>query len=328
MRREQPGDLSRRLRELYALPPDDVAKSEVFRAWTGSAAPDRVSVLSSIPSPSSPSYRPLHLLYLLLLELPGSWPTFDLIKHHARILKYLPEEQSRGFGTEDGLAWLVDTTQHLVKRSYKSFHQFIQPSRRPALRSTTPDNFITHHGLGKFVNDFALPVTTRGSVRKPIVSIALPNGPMLAAVCMAVTAYYIAAPVNPAAGPDQFKSDIIQGGASCILTTAQEYQSLRLSDSWVEENGIKIVLVEWTHGDDIRLCDVDGQPLRSADVHQAKPNESDDIALILFTSGTSGTKKVVPLTTHSIIAGIAFVIDSWGLQQDDTCLNMMPLYHV
>ena len=42
----------------------------------------------------------------------------------------------------------------------------------------------------------------------------------------------------------------------------------------------------------------------------------------------SGTKKRVPITVHSIVSGVAFVIDSWGLTSSDRCLNMMPLNHV
>jgi len=42
----------------------------------------------------------------------------------------------------------------------------------------------------------------------------------------------------------------------------------------------------------------------------------------------SGTKKRVPITVHSIVSGVAFVIDSWGLTSSDICLNMMPLNHV
>lgn len=321
--------MSAGLLRLYDLPADDVTRTETFQTWTlsqtwgesSSPSLDRASLLASIPEPETSSHRPLHLLYLLLIQVPGPWPTFDLIKHHTRILKYLPED------TDEETAWLIDATKTLVKDSYESLTQFIRPSHQPALRSTSPKNFITHNGLSRFINNFALPLDDT-TARKPIVSIALPNGPLMAAVCMAVTAFYTAAPVNPAAGPEQFKADILQGGASCILTTAPEYQSLHLSDPWVGEAGIQIVLVEWTEGDDITLCNVDGKPLRPLDVRQPKPNTADDIALILFTSGTSGTKKVVPLTTHSILAGIAFVIESWGLQADDTCLNMMPLFHV
>lgn len=313
--------MSSDLDRLYDVPLDSVNKTALFQSWA-SSMPDHSSLLASIPSSSSPSYRPLHLLHLLLSEVPGPWPTFDLIKHHARILKCLPEE------TDKNLAWLVGETQGQVKQSYQSIAEFIEPSSQPALRSTSPDNFITHGGLARFINDFSLPLAAPIDAKKPVVSIALPNGPLMAAVCMAVTTYYIAAPVNPAAGPEQFKSDILQGGASFILTTKEDYRSLRLSDPWVADAGIKIVLVEWTSGDNITLCHVDGRPLRPLDVFQPTPNTADDIALILFTSGTSGTKKVVPLTTHSIVAGTTFVIDSWGLRPDDTCLNMMPLYHV
>ena len=64
-------------------------------------------------------------------------------------------------------------------------------------------------------------------------------------------------------------------------------------------------------------------------VVRMKPaNRAEDIGLVLFTSGTSGSKKVVPLKMHSIVAGIVFVMESWGLTAKDVCLNMMPLYHV
>jgi non-ribosomal peptide synthetase component E (peptide arylation enzyme) len=58
------------------------------------------------------------------------------------------------------------------------------------------------------------------------------------------------------------------------------------------------------------------------------PSTVDDISLLLFTSGTGGVKKVVPITGLSLITGVTNVIDSWGLTPQDTCLNMMPLNHV
>ena len=58
------------------------------------------------------------------------------------------------------------------------------------------------------------------------------------------------------------------------------------------------------------------------------PNSGDDIAIILFTSGTSGTKKLVPITTYNLIAGTIATMESVELSETDTCLNMMPLNHV
>jgi long-subunit acyl-CoA synthetase (AMP-forming) len=119
----------------------------------------------------------------------------------------------------------------------------------------------------------------------------------------------------------------LQSRAKCILTTSDDYKKLCLDAQWVVENNIQVFIVNWTRGDDICVTTVGGAGIPTNDT-MPEPNNADDIGLILFTSGTSGTKKVVPLTTHSIIAGIVFVMESWGLTSQDICLNMMPLYHV
>lgn len=174
------------------------------------------------------------------------------------------------------------------------------------------------------MSKFRLPVGN--DQRKPRVAIALPNGPLLAATCIAVTTYYTAAPINPAAGPEQFRADVTQAGAKFILTTPDDYEKLQLR-AWANNDGIEVIFVDWDQGDEIALRSPEGQPIVCPDAKR-KPNKADDIGIILFTSGTSGTKKVVPLLLHSIIAGIVFVIESWGLSEADVCLNMMPLYHV
>ena len=57
------------------------------------------------------------------------------------------------------------------------------------------------------------------------------------------------------------------------------------------------------------------------------PNHADDIGGLLSTSGTSGTKKLVPLSVHSMVCGVAMVAESWGLSPTMRCLNQMPLNH-
>ncbi|KAJ3545853.1 hypothetical protein NM208_g2308 [Fusarium decemcellulare] len=314
---------SNMVQQLYDLSPDDVRSTELFRTWTNSA-PTRSELLSSIVAPSSPSNRPLHLLHGALSDLPPPWPTLDLIKHHARILKYLPE-QTRAQESLDESAELVSSVEKLIKENCPPINSLLWKQSLPALRSSDPDVYITHHQLSQFVDNFALPSP---NTKKPVVCIALPNGPLLAATCVAVMTKYVAAPINPAAGPEQFKSDVIQSGADFILTTPREYERLQLAGDWVQEKGIQTFFIEWTGGDEFKLNDCSGQPLSFPDVSQVQPNLGDDICLVLFTSGTSGAKKVVPISTYSLISGVAFVVDSWGLCETDICLNMMPLYHV
>ena len=58
------------------------------------------------------------------------------------------------------------------------------------------------------------------------------------------------------------------------------------------------------------------------------PNGPDDEVLVLFTSGTTGNKKLVPHLQGEIITAAAIIALSWNLSYNDTNCNMMPLFHV
>ncbi|KAM0443254.1 hypothetical protein ACHAQK_003617 [Fusarium lateritium] len=311
------------LQQLIDLPLTGIAESQQFQMLCAMDL-DKAHLLASIPVQES-SIQPLNLLYVLLQEIPGPWPVFELIKCFTRVYTRLPE--STKTGTDHGSSVLLQQTSDLVKRSYTSFAQFLSHDDKPALRASSGGHVITHRELQQFVNGFQLPVDTPTQRQKPIVSIAIPNGPLLAATCIAVATYYTLSPINPAAGPDQFRTDILQAGADFILTTREEYSKLQLDAQWVIENNIQVFILSWTGDEGIALRTLDGGSVPGGKIGRV-PNKADDIGLILFTSGTSGTKKVVPLTIHSIITGVVFVMESWGLTSDDICLNMMPLYHV
>ncbi|XEU97329.1 hypothetical protein FSHL1_002615 [Fusarium sambucinum] len=315
-------DLGALLRELCDSPTGDIVQSPQFQSLRA-MTPDKADLLSSLPTTGEPSTQPLYLLHTLLTQFSGSWPVFSLVKCLKRVYKHLPEDVKTGNDSESAL--LLKQTTDLVKASYTSLAHFISNENKPALRASSGDHIITHHELRQFVDNFQLPVDSPG--RKPIVSIALPNGPLLAATCIAVTTYYTASPINPAAGPEQFRADILQARSNFILTTREEYTKLQLHASWVSDNNIRVYVVDWMAGDGISVKTLDGKSLPIGMVDRVA-NKADDISLILFTSGTSGTKKVVPLTTHSIVTGVVAVIESWGLTSEDICLNMMPLYHV
>lgn len=314
--------LSVLLESLYSLPIPEISTSGEFQNLLCSGiAKERI--LEAIPDTPHPSSRPLALLRVLLTELPGPWPTTPLVKCFTRLYHLMPEDAKSH--KDERAAQIIHDTSEMVKKSYKSFVSFMSYDSRPALRSSTPGSYITHKGLRRFVDDFRLP--SENFTRKPIIAIALPNGPLLAATCIAVTTYYTSAPINPAAGAEQFRADVQQAGAKFILTTRDDYERLGLKDPWVASAGIQVFMVKWDNNDKIEIQDLSGVAV-SQPSQNPPYNGPDDFGLILFTSGTSGTKKVVPMTMHSIVAGISFVVDSWGLTASDICLNMMPLYHV
>lgn len=255
-----------------------------------------------------------------------SWPTLDLIRCHSKLSRQLREANPFEDSTQ-GPDTLSTETARQIKQTYSCLANFIPNKPGPALYPTDTSKSISHEYLREFASQFSLPVQLSGD-RKPVISVALPNGPLLAAVLVAVIGKYTAAPINPAAGPQQFQADVLQAGATCILTSRDDYAKLELEGGWTQEHGIQVLIVELDEDMRISMTTVSGQTMSAESSSSLVSNTADDIALILFTSGTSGKKKVVPITTHSIVAGVTFVIDSWALTAEDVCLNMMPLYHV
>jgi acyl-CoA synthetase (AMP-forming)/AMP-acid ligase II len=56
--------------------------------------------------------------------------------------------------------------------------------------------------------------------------------------------------------------------------------------------------------------------------------EIDDVALYLYTSGTTSRPRLVPLSHRNIAASARNIGEALGLVPKDRCLNIMPLFHI
>lgn len=73
--------------------------------------------------------------------------------------------------------------------------------------------------------------------------------------------------------------------------------------------------------------------LRAADPMSGSPARGglaglDDTALVLHASGTTSRPKIVPLSHRNLLASARHVAAALALGPDDTCLNVMPLFHI
>ena len=281
-------------------------------------------ILSTIPLSREPSYIPLACFSFALSRYPGQWPVFDVICCHAKLWQALPENGKSGHDPEN--SHIVATALGLVKASYHGLTDlFPYDNEKPAIEEPQSQRCLSHRMLANFVRNFNLPIRTHGK-RKPIVVVAIPNGPLLGLACLAVATYYTAAPINSSAGADQFRIDVQQSDAKTVLVFRADIRRLGLEDSWVAECGIQVLAVD---ANSDMTFSVSPLVILTASIPTPRmTNGPEDLSLILFTSGTSGTKKIVPLSLHNIVSGVAFVIESWGLTNADVCLNMMPLNHV
>lgn len=292
---------------------------------------DKSRLLASISGFLDDSYAPLVTLSTLLSHLQGPWPVFQLQQFYTRAWKSLPEEAKSGHSTPQAQQ-LLEGALAQCKESYSSMLDLLHPSSASAA-IVDPDTgrSLRHNELATHIRAFSLPLIVKPGQPKPIVAISLPNGPLLALTVLATATYYTAAPVahGSGVGAEQFKTDMLQSKSNMLLASAADVDRLRLREGWLAAAGIHVFLVALSEDMQIVISDLDGTSLSpKCNSSHPIPNTADDTGLMLFTSGTSGTKKLVPLTIHSMVCGIAMVIDSWGLSPSMRCLNQMPLNHV
>ena len=58
---------------------------------------------------------------------------------------------------------------------------------------------------------------------------------------------------------------------------------------------------------------------------ESKP---DDLAAILYTSGTTGRPKGASLTHRNLASNAVALVEAWGFTQNDVLLHALPIYHV
>lgn len=198
-------------------------------------------------------------------------------------------------------------------------------SPRPALWS--PDLHrppLDHNMLRSAISNFRLPVSPRARPLKQgdRVIVALPTGPENALALMAISSFYTAAPVNAACTADELRDDAQRLRARAIVTTRDVIERL---DLWSRHarDGLEIIFLDFRLTGPAGLFDLailDGDnivaPPSARSQSRPRPNRLQDVALVLHTSGTSGTKKVVPYTLRHLIVGTCCVVDSWQLKPD------------
>jgi acyl-CoA synthetase (AMP-forming)/AMP-acid ligase II len=67
----------------------------------------------------------------------------------------------------------------------------------------------------------------------------------------------------------------------------------------------------------------DAPPARAARIRPAPG----DIALLAYTSGTTGKPKAVPLTHRALLISIRVAMAAWRWQEDDVLAHALPLFH-
>jgi malonyl-CoA/methylmalonyl-CoA synthetase len=65
-----------------------------------------------------------------------------------------------------------------------------------------------------------------------------------------------------------------------------------------------------------------------SDAHECAVKADDDLAAILYTSGTTGRSKGAMLTHGNLVSNARVLKDYWGWQRGDVLIHALPIFHV
>ena len=186
-------------------------------------------------------------------------------------------------------------------------------------------------GLARLAASVAATLAARGIGAGDRVSIVLPNGPEMATAFLTVAAVCCAAPLNPAYKADEFEFYLSDLKPAAIILAGDGPAA---AAEVATRLGVPILHLATEAGDAAGMFRLEGAAQATAGaitVHAAGPVRSagpDDPALVLHTSGTTARPKIVPLTNANIVASARHIARSLALTPADTCLNVMPLFHI
>jgi acyl-CoA synthetase (AMP-forming)/AMP-acid ligase II len=209
----------------------------------------------------------------------------------------------------------ADTVLDLLTRGADSAPAVGAPEHKP----------LTFAGLRDLAAKTTADLNAMGIGRNDRVAIVLPNGPEMAAAFVAVASCATTAPLNPAYRADEFEFYLTDLKAKALLVQQGEESPAR---AVAQKLGVPLVEVVPDRSKGAGYF-----TLRPEKPMAGKPAMSgkagpDDIALVLHTSGTTSRPKIVPLAQRNVSASAKHIRETLSLAPSDTCLNIMPLFHI
>lgn len=153
------------------------------------------------------------------------------------------------------------------------------------------------------------------------VSLVMPNGlQTLRLLLGAMHAGFVVHPVNLLSQPEQMRYVLVHSDCRVVCVAPE----------WAER--VRAMLVDAGRPVDLLVVDADAPALpgERADDEAAAPvpPPPDAVALLMYTSGTTGHPKGVMLTQSNLAANAHAISAEHALAPEDRVLAVLPLYHI
>jgi acyl-CoA synthetase (AMP-forming)/AMP-acid ligase II len=184
---------------------------------------------------------------------------------------------------------------------------------------------LTYQDLHRLVENTVSTLNKLGVGRGDRVGIVLPNCPEMATVFVAIASGCTAAPLNMAYRADEFEFYLGDLKAKALVVASGSDTPAR---AVAAKLGISVLELTPHPENGAGSFTIAGPAYTGKPVSNGGLAQTDDIALILHTSGTTSRPKIVPLTHKNVCASARNISATLNLKQEDRELHVMPLFHI
>ena len=137
------------------------------------------------------------------------------------------------------------------------------------------------------------------------------------------------APLNPGLTLSELSARISALSAHAVLAPTHLANKLDFADAVAGSAARWIMNIDSSAGvHEVRIANWRGQSPASGAAADARALiDSEDVALLMFTAGTTSAPKLVPLTHSNVLASIRGIVSGYDLSPQDATLIIMPLFH-
>ena len=187
---------------------------------------------------------------------------------------------------------------------------------------------LTYRDLVVQVEQTVGSLASLGLKRNDRVALVLPNGPEMATAFVSIACGASCAPLNPSYKGEEFGFYLEDLNASGLIVGAEMDTPARVAATKLD---IPVFELETEPEKAAGIFSLRGADLARANTARASADsyaQSEDIALLLHTSGTTARPKLVPLSHTNVSASGRNTALTLALTDADRCLNVMPLFHI
>ncbi len=192
----------------------------------------------------------------------------------------------------------------------------------PLLIAPEANRTLTYGDLARQTERLAHFLAARGVQPGETVALYLHNGYQTVVLFLAaMSAGYVIAPLNLLSQKSQLAWVAGHSEARVIFTCAAHAEALTQAMAGMSNTPEMIVI-------DVDAADVFGTTTSAPAFRPRHAARATDPALLMYTSGTTGTPKGVVLSHANLLAGARAVAQWHALGPNDRVLSSLPLYHI